>query len=277
MKAITRTLTRCAAALTLGVMVTHSAASSHAAGSRSLVARDFYSLACCAQYVAQIDPANQVPTVAGSHFDRGMLLGHSNFGNASATFNMARYPGYGTFTALVGITDGSVTNITERLNITGDGKLLYSHVFQQGQLAMRITIPLGKAQAITLEADSNGDSNATGLLLVDPALLPSGTAASGQSGSTPPMAGSGTTTLQLFSATAAAGGQQAALVTTAKNALVTVVIDYPNGDQAAVGPKRAGPDGHFAYSWSVPAGIHGTVHVTVDAAGAVAQATFTVS
>ncbi len=250
------------------------AGGAHAAPPQPLTAKAFFSLTCCAAYVSAADPSTPVPTVADAHFDRGLLMAHSNFGNASATFNMLHYPSYGVFTATAGMIDSSDPNIVETLKVTADGKLIYSHPFMQGQLAKPITVPLGKAQVINLEVDSVGDSNATGLLLADPTLLPA--AATVKIGPSGPAA-NGATTLQLFSATATVGGQQTALITTAKNALVTVVIDYPNGDQSVIGSKRAGPDGRYAYSWTLPAGSHGTVHVTVDAANVVAQATFTVS
>lgn len=246
---------------------------SHASGARPLVAKDFYSLVCCAGYVSATDPAHPVPTIVDAHFDRGLLLGHSNFTNANATFNMSRYPGYAGFTATVGMIDSSDPNVVETLKITADGKLVYSHDFRQGQTAKSITVPLGKAEAINLEVDSVGDNNATGLLLADPTLLP--TAALVPDVTIPPASG-GKTAVQLFSATATADGQQTALIATVKNALVAIIIDYPDGTQVTVPSKRAGPDGHFAYTWTIPAGVHGLVHITVDAAGAVAQGTFTV-
>jgi hypothetical protein len=84
------------------------------------------------------------------------------------------------------------------------------------------------------------------------------------------------TTLQIGSASLAAQGQQTIQVSTGKNAAVTLIIDYPDGTQVAV-PSHAGADGTYTYKWAVPSSVHGTVHVTADSAGAVAQGTFTVS
>jgi hypothetical protein len=79
-----------------------------------------------------------------------------------------------------------------------------------------------------------------------------------------------------FSSSVAPGEQQVALVTTVPYAMTSLVISYPDGSQQVAGPQRAGSDGHFAYAWTVPGGIQGTVHVTVDCAGRVAQGTFSV-
>ena len=57
--------------------------------------------------------------------------------------------------------------------------------------------------------------------------------------------------------------------------MLTVVITYPSGSQQVLGPKKAGADGHFAYSWVVPGGMAGIVHVVV-VSSSVAQATFTI-
>jgi hypothetical protein len=93
----------------------------------------------------------------------------------------------------------------------------------------------------------------------------------------PPARPAARTTLHLFSTSVAPGGQQVALVFTAPFAMTSMVITYPDGSQQVVGPQRAGPDGHFGYAWTLPGDIFGTVHVTVDSAGRVAQGSFTVS
>jgi choice-of-anchor C domain-containing protein len=85
-----------------------------------------------------------------------------------------------------------------------------------------------------------------------------------------------TTTLQLGAATVAAGGSETIGVTAAPNAPVALVIDSPDGTQV-VTPGHADASGHYSYTWAVPSGAHGTVHVVADSAGSVAQATFTVS
>jgi hypothetical protein len=97
----------------------------------------------------------------------------------------------------------------------------------------------------------------------------------GSGGSGAAANGGGKTTLKLFSASVASGGQETALITTGPNAMLTVVITYPSGSQQVLGPKKAGADGHFAYSWVVPGGMAGIVHVVV-VSGSVAQATFTI-
>ena len=87
--------------------------------------------------------------------------------------------------------------------------------------------------------------------------------------------GAGAVTLKL-AASVAAGGQQTVQASTGKGASVALVVDYPDGSQL-VAPGHAGPDGHYSYSWTLPAGVHGTVKVWLDAGGSIAQGSFTVS
>lgn len=130
----------------------------------------------------------------------------------------------------------------------------------------------------TLEFDSVLSTNAGGNLIDNVQvrqILPtagSGNPAGGPAGG--PVAS--TTSLKLSTPTIPAGGQQTLQVTAGANAPLVVVIDYPGGTQAAV-QAHAGADGHYTYSWSVPASVSGTVRVLVDGAGSVAQATFAVS
>lgn len=96
-----------------------------------------------------------------------------------------------------------------------------------------------------------------------------------------PVPGAGTAqpgplVLKLAATSLAAGGQQTVQATAAKGAAVALVVDYPDGSQLVV-PGHAGADGHYAYSWAIPAAVHGTVKIWLDAGGSVAQATFTVS
>lgn len=82
-----------------------------------------------------------------------------------------------------------------------------------------------------------------------------------------------TTGLRIASNPIAAGGKQSVQVVTGKSAPLTLVLDYPDGTQVALS-THAGPDGHYAYAWSLPASVHGIVHVLVDGAGSIAQGSF---
>lgn len=93
---------------------------------------------------------------------------------------------------------------------------------------------------------------------------------------TPQPAATGAPTLQLGTASIAAGAQQTVTVSAAKSAALALIVDYPDGTQLVL-PSRAGADGTYRYSWSVPATIHGTVQVMVDSAGSIVRASFTVS
>jgi hypothetical protein len=86
----------------------------------------------------------------------------------------------------------------------------------------------------------------------------------------------GNVRLTLLSTAVIPGGQQAALVVTAPGASVVIVVNYPDGSQTLVGPKRTAADGKLVYTWSTPKGMHGTVHVTVVSAAGVAQSSFSV-
>jgi hypothetical protein len=86
----------------------------------------------------------------------------------------------------------------------------------------------------------------------------------------------GKVSLTFLSAAVIPGAQQAALVVTAPDTSVVIVVNYPDGSQVVVGPKRTAVDGKLVYSWNIPKGVHGTVHITVVSAAGVAQSSFTV-
>ncbi len=100
--------------------------------------------------------------------------------------------------------------------------------------------------------------------------------ASGTATAVPATPGSGALSLKFLSATVSAGSQQVAQIVASKNALVAIVIDYPNGTQD-VKQQKAGADGHLIYMWSTPKGIKGQVSMTVVSMGKTATGTFTVS
>ncbi len=81
--------------------------------------------------------------------------------------------------------------------------------------------------------------------------------------------------LKLATATVVASASQTVTVTVAPQAAVALVIDVPDGSQVVV-PAHADASGHYVYTWSIPPTVHGTVHVLVDRAGAIARADFTV-
>ncbi|HVC83273.1 MAG TPA: NPCBM/NEW2 domain-containing protein [Chloroflexota bacterium] len=218
--------------------------------------------------------------IAGATYAKATLLGTNN---AYVTLFTHHFPGYAAFTTAVGVEDGSADNHsgTATLVVTVDGKLVKTIAKVYGQAATTLTVPFGQASQIklTLHMDPNPKKDLY-MLLGNPTVLTSvpksvaappafGSGASGGNG------GSGKTTLTLFSASVAAGSQETALITTGANAALTVVITYPGGTQQVLGPKKAGPDGHFAYSWVVPGGIAGVARVVVVSSG-VAQATFTI-
>jgi choice-of-anchor C domain-containing protein len=84
----------------------------------------------------------------------------------------------------------------------------------------------------------------------------------------------GTVTLQLAAPTVTSGSQQTVQGAAGKNAAVALVVDYPDGTQL-VAALKAGADGHYSHTWTVPASTHGLVQVLVDSAGKTARRTFT--
>jgi hypothetical protein len=56
---------------------------------------------------------------------------------------------------------------------------------------------------------------------------------------------------------------------------VALIVDYPDGTQLETSTKT-GADGKYSFTWTVPSGAQGTVHVLADGAGSISQATFTI-
>lgn len=81
--------------------------------------------------------------------------------------------------------------------------------------------------------------------------------------------------VHITSPSIAAGDKQVVQVSAGKRAALALVIDYPDGTQV-VTPARTRADGTYTYSWTIAAGIHGTVQVTVVSAGNIAQGSFQV-
>jgi hypothetical protein len=270
-----RTLARLAAALTIGALVLAATGNVHAAAGRPLTGADFFST----QYVFSIgDPAaadtHDTPTVAGIPYASGIYMGSIlNCNNGSGSLNMARFPGYSTFSAVVGIGDASTPASSMQFTITGDGKTLFSRTEVQGQLAAPINVGLGHAKVIRFYAKQlgpDGEVHCSYLVFSHPSLR-----ADRPSSPAPPPVNAAPL-LQLFSPTVAVGGQETALVTAGPDQSVTLVITYANGLQQVVGPRQTGTDGHLAYAWTIPTGMQGRASVVaVDQAG-VARSTLIV-
>lgn len=214
-------------------------------------------------------------SIAGEAYARGTLITGNK---AYVTLFTHHFPGYAAFTAAVGVPDGSVDSGpgSVSLLVTVDGKLVRTITKVYGQAATILTVPFGQASQIKLTVRENQAKNLY-VLLGNPSVLtsvprsvaPPPSFGSGGTG------GSGGTTMKLFSASVSAGSQETALVTTGAGVDLTLVITYPGGAQQVVGPKKAGADGHFAYSWVIPGGVAGVARVVV-VSGGVAQATFTI-
>jgi hypothetical protein len=84
-------------------------------------------------------------------------------------------------------------------------------------------------------------------------------------------------TLALSSASISAGGKEIATVSIKPGQSASLIVDYPNDTEKLLGPTVAGSSGRVSFPWSVPAGVKGLVHVTLDVDGALTTANFTVS
>ncbi len=223
-------------------------------------------------------------TIAGENYAHAILMGTTG---AYVTIAPRAYPGYAAFTVAVGIADGfSDTSGGATLVVTVDGRVVKNISKTAGQAATTLTLPFGQSSQFKLSLKEN-QKKADMLMLGNASVITSVPKAAstppafgsgggtGSAGSGATAAGSGKTTLKLFSSSVASGSQETALITTTPNAMLTVVITYPSGSQQVLGPKKAGADGNFAYSWIVPSGMAGVVHVVV-VSNTVAQATFTI-
>lgn len=223
--------------------------------------------------------------IAGAKYAKATLLA---WNGAYVTLFTHQFPGYAALTVAVGIVDGGNDNHpgTVTVSATIDGRVFKSITKTYGQAATQLTVPFGQSSQIKLSIHENQKLGFY-VLLGNPTLvtsIPKAVATppafgsgggTGSGGSGVAGTGSGKTTLKLFSASVASGGQETALISTGSNATLTVVITYPSGSQQVLGPKKAGADGNFAYSWVVPGGMAGIVHVVV-VSSSVAQATFTI-
>jgi hypothetical protein len=218
-------------------------------------------------------------TIAGATYKYAILLADNH---AYVTILPHAFPGYAAFTTAVGVEDGDADNHpgTATLVVTVDGRRVKTIAKVYDQAATTLTVPFGQASQIKLTLVENQPRDLY-LLLGNPAVVPSipkpiATPPSfGSSGYSGKGAAGNETTLKMFSASVTAGSQETALITTGANAVLTVVIRYPGGSQQVVGPRKAGADGHFAYSWTVPRGVTGLVRVVV-VSSSVVQATFTI-
>jgi len=247
-----------------------------AAGPRYLTTSDMTDSTQVSNYTNQ--------TIAGEKYAHDIMMIETG---AYITISPHAFPGYAAFTVAVGIADGfGNTSGGATLGVMVDGRVVKSISKTVGQAATTLTLPFGQSSQFKLSVKENQKKavivmlgNASVITSVPkaaatpPAFGSGGGTGSGGSGT----AGtdSGKTTLKLFSASVASGGQETALITTGPNATLTVVITYPSGSQQVLGPKKAGADGNFAYSWIVPSGMAGIVHVVVISSS-VAQATFTI-
>ena len=255
------------------------ATGTRAAGERPLLAGDFIGLVDGGAYFHSAYLANDAKVmVAGTRYARAVELLSVNENHiASASINTQRLAGFVAVRFALGLKDSDDTTATMTFTATADGTQVYRRVLHQGALATQVTIPFGKARVIAFRAIKNDDPKsaytAERLILGNPVALPAGVAPPTQPAQATPAGPFG---LQVVSPVVAGGGQQTVIAGTAPDASVTVVIDYANGMQAVAGPRQAGGDGHLVYTWTIPTGVPGTVHVTVDSAGKVAQGGFVV-
>jgi hypothetical protein len=83
--------------------------------------------------------------------------------------------------------------------------------------------------------------------------------------------------VKLASAAVAPGGHEVASAAVKAGESAVLVVDYPNGNQKVLGPTTAGPSGQVSFSWAIPTGARGLVHVTLEAGGVLTQGSFTVN
>jgi hypothetical protein len=245
-----------------------------AAGPRYLTTSDMTDSTQVSNYTNQ--------TIAGEKYAHDIMMTETG---AYVTISPHAFPGYAAFTVAVGIADGfGNTSGGATLVVMVDGRVVKSISKTVGQAATTLTLPFGQSSQFKLSVKEN-QKKAVIVMLGNASVITSvpkaaatppafgsggGTGSGGTAGST-----SGKTTLKLFSSSVAPGSQETALITTGPSAMLTVVITYPSGSQQVLGPKKAGADGNFAYSWMVPGGMAGIVHVVV-VSSSVAQATFTI-
>jgi hypothetical protein len=227
-------------------------------------------------------------SIAGVTYKQAMLLA---FNKSYATLFTGKFPGYAAFTTAVGVPDGTADDHagTVTIVVTVDGKPFKTITKSYGQAATMLTVPFGHASQIKLTVRDN-QSSILYVLLGNPSVTtvaPRAVATpepiagnnngngNGGGASSSGTAGAGKTTVKLFSPSVGVGSQETALISTGHGAELTVVITYPGGSQQVLGPKKAGADGNFAYTWTIPSGVAGTARITV-VSNTVVTSTFTI-
>jgi hypothetical protein len=251
MKVSLHILTRLLAMLTLAASsLLVMAPASHAGASRGLALNDLSN-------PVAIDLGDTGgDTVAGVRYTHILRLWAID---SAFSLSTQRFPGYAAFSFDVGFADSSLPYAAE-LVVSADGTAVRTIDKREKEAVTHVVIPFQHASVIHL---SLAPGSNPGLLLANPTILPR----------VLPGPSPSKTKVQLVPAAAAAGGQETVLVTTLPDAFVTLVIDYPDGLQTAVGPRRTDADGHLVYTWAVPVGVQGTVRVVAVGTG-IATATF---
>lgn len=251
------------------------AATTHAAGNRPLQASDFFGFSVGSPEATNYDTtaflvSDPSATIAGVKYARAVSINACDGNVEGVSLNTARLPGYKAISFDLGMVDRDSVTDAMTFTVTADGNPVYSKTLRQGQM-FHVVAPFSKAQVLSFSANEiQGDC--VQLIMGNPEALAGGAPPAGSGGATSP---GGATSLHIVSTTVLAGGLQQATVTTAKRASVTLVVTYPDGSQAALGPRQATSGGHLTFTWTVPAGLHGTVRVVAVSSG-VAQGTFQV-
>jgi len=83
--------------------------------------------------------------------------------------------------------------------------------------------------------------------------------------------------LKLSPSAVAAGAHETATALVKAGESAVLVVNYSDGSQKVLGPTAAAASGQVSFSWTIPSGVRGLVHVTLEAGGVLTQGSFTVS
>ncbi len=146
---------RIIAALALaGTTLLASAQPTHASGPRALTLADF----------GGVSNAANAPhgSVGGNSYTRAIEL---NFYSSKIVLFAHKFPGYTSFSFMVGVPDDVAADSTRELVVAVDGKTVRDITKAYGQPATTITIPLGGVTSVSL-TDASGD----GIIVANPTL-----------------------------------------------------------------------------------------------------------
>jgi len=171
--AVTRTQYKCANIILGNPIVVHSqpiaGSAAPATSPRPLFAPDFSGYQ---RAMSSFETNNAAALIAGSRFGRAVAIHNCGYNANGVSLNAHRLLGYRSVRFDVGITDATDVDVHADFSVTADGVQVYRKSLQQGQLAVRVTIPFGRAEVFSFGVVTTTQYKCSDVILGNPIALP---------------------------------------------------------------------------------------------------------